>query len=263
MLIRKPPHFFREGFYRLSLLALCTSISLPANATIIEGNIKGSIYHVYIEGNRPTDPFFKHIDIGQPISADFWYEFDESNFPTTTSSDSYRGYDFGFSDMGITFHNGDQDFSPALSNRDLPLTQYRNLVEIARPALYGYFNLLAYTTHQQDAENFERLGATINFSPETLSYFNGFELVQNLSMVADQDSPLGSAEVVVFGSTADRFGIGQYYDATLFISFNEFTVGIREPASVAEPSPLPVIVIALIMLGLRKHLRRSIYITAG
>lgn len=248
MLSDKQSHFFRDHLKQLIFIFLIVpaSLSIPANAIIIEGHIKGAITYVSIEGNRAETPFFNLADIGKPISADFWYEFDESNFIPTESSEYYQGYDFGFLDMNIVFHLGTESFSAKIPTRNMPLTHYRNFVAIVRTPNFSYFDLFAYTEYSASYLDSELRTIDIIFNTETMGYFNEFNLIQNLSMTASENSHFGDFELMEFGSNEFRL-----YDTKLYGTFNEFTIGVRDSTSVNAPSSLGLLVIALAILGWR------------
>lgn len=238
---------FQKKITHLALLILLTFFSFTASAIVIEGTIKGVITDVISEGTKPQTAFFDLAQKGQAFSADFWYEFDENNFPPTSSSDISRKYDFGFSDMGMAFHIGTETLSlPASSN--LELFSYRNLISIFRSPDREVFTLSTDTKYMGDYFSDDIWSANIAFFDEVMRYFTDFDLIQNLSLTAQDNSILGSFDLfnygVDIGVTNGHVDHRHYYDIFVTGDFSDLTIGVRN-STVSESSSIGLMYLML------------------
>jgi hypothetical protein len=239
------------GLFAAVLFALFAAFPNPASAVLIEGKVKGVITDVFTEGNRSDGPFFDVAVVGQSYHADFWYEFDENNFPPTYAEDSFREYDFGLSAMGIVVHVGDESYSSPTSS-EFPLTHFRNMISIFRGDNFSYFNMTTYNLYSAVNPRSENRLIDINFNSATMDYFSDLDLVQNISVVATNGSSLGEMHILDYGTRdGDRYPGDLYtYDATVYGSITSFDMHVRGSV-VDEPGSLGIITLALLLMGWR------------
>lgn len=254
MLMSKQNQFLQKKtiFPVLILLGLLACVSPFAGAIVIEGNIKGVITSVAHEGEKPRTAFFDLAQEGQSISADFWYEFDENNFSPTSSSNTHRTYDFGFSDMGIVFHIGTETVSiPSRSN--LTLFSYRNLINIFRTPDSNAFTLSTDAKYMGDFFSDDIWSTSITFNHDAMSYFTDFDLIQNLSLTAPDGSIFGSFGLanygVDIGMTNGHVDHRDYYDIYVAGDFTDLTIGVRNSTTVDDSSSIGLLTISLLLLA--------------
>lgn len=239
------------GLFAAILVALFAFFPNPANAVLIEGKVKGVITDVFTEGNKSDGPFFDVAVVGQSYSADFWYEFDENNFPPTDTGDSFREYDFGFSAMGIVVHVGDESYSSTASS-EFPLTHFRNMISIFRGDNFSYFDMMTFNEYSAINPRSDNRLVNIVFPDPTMEYFSGVDLVQNISVVATVGSSLGEMRILDYGTRdGDRYpGDFYMYDATVYGNITSFDFHVRG-SEVDEPGSLRLITLALLLMGWR------------
>jgi hypothetical protein len=234
-----------------TLIILFSLLSHPANAIIIEGKVSGVITDVFTEGNRSDGAFFDVAVVGQSYHADFWYEFDENNFPPTYAKDSFREYDFGLSSMGIVVHVGNESYSSTTSS-EFPLTHFRNMINIFRGDNFSYFNMTTYNLYSAVNPRSENRLIDINFYSTTMDYFSDLDLVQDISVVATNGSSLGEMRLLDYGTRdGDRYPGDFYdYDANIYGNITSFDMQVRG-SLVDEPDSLGLIALALLLMGWR------------
>lgn len=253
MVTSKQRDFLQKKITPLVLLILLACFPFAASAIVIEGNIKGVITDVISEGAKPRTAFFDLAQVGQAFSADFWYEFDENNSPPTSSSDTHREYDFGFSDMGMVFNIGTETLTIPSSSNLTPFS-YRNLISIFRTPNNGIFNLSIDTKYVGDYFSDDIWSTHITFHDNVMSYFTDFDLIQNLSLTSQDNSIFGSFGLanygVDIGLTNGHVDHGRYYDIYVVGDFSDFTIGVRN-STVDEPSSIGLLILALLILSSR------------
>lgn len=239
------------------LLACCSLFSHSSGAIVIEGTVKGIIDEEYTEGNVPKTPFFDLTLDGQPFRADFWYEFDENNFIPTYSEDSFREYDFGIANMGITVHVAGETFS-STSPSVFPLTHFRNMIDIYRGDLYSRFRLTTYSTHSAVNPRTHNRMVDLEFYSTAMAQFSGLDLIQNVSLESLDGSALGGLLLMDYGTIeGDRYS-GDFYDfdGSVYGSINSLDIHVRT-STVDEPGAFGLLTLGLLLIGWRYHSYRS------
>ncbi|MGV8837862.1 hypothetical protein [Cellvibrio sp.] len=232
-----------------TLIVFFLLFSNPASAIIIEGKVNGLITDVFTEGNRSDGAFFDVAVAGQSFHADFWYEFDENNFPPTYAENSFREYDFSLFAMEIVVHVGDESYSSTTSS-EFPLTHFRNMISIFRGEHFSYFDMMTYTEYSSVNPRTENRLVSINFPTPAMEYFSGLDLEQNISVVATNGSSLGEMQIFDYGTRdGDRYPGDFYtYDANVYGSITSFDMHVRGSV-VDEPGSLGLIALALLLMG--------------
>lgn len=253
MLINKYSDEFNRSskFFAAMLCVLFSSFSNPACAVLIEGKITGVFDMDEPIIVKPKTPFFDVAVKGQSFSADFWYEFDENNFPPNVASNSFREYDFDFSAMSVVVHVGDESFSPNDPN-DFQLTNFRNVISIFRHEHYSHFALKNSNGYNAANPRFEERWVDISFAHDAMTHFSGLDLIQNFSIASSDGAFLGMLEVLIHGTReGDRFP-GDFYDYGAYVYGTIDSIEIRTRySSVSEPGSFALIMLALVGLGWR------------
>lgn len=232
---------------------LCVVFSFFSNsvcAIIVDGSVTGIIRSVdtYVDDGELNNSFFEAAVEGRPFSVNFWYEFDESNFPP---EDSFRQYDFDFSSIGIVAQVGGQSFS-SIDPNGAPLIHLWNAITIARNKNFSFFDLTTSSIYSgiNPSGDTRKVGFTLDSA--AMEHFSGFDLAQNVSLTSSDGTFLGDLEVRYHGSRiGDKYpGDTDDYTYELWGAINSIDMHVRS-STVDEPGSLGLIMLAFLGLGWR------------
>jgi len=249
----------------IGILAIAILFSTQTNAVIIEGAFTGNVVYANDCLDDTASPVANCTPIwndnpgGTVATGSFWYDTELAP-PDTSPAESIGNY-FTYSNTwlhamlnigGITFDISDSSIPSTQPPGDVEYILMFDNFETALDGTEKQSILMADKTTSIN-EDGDYTTQSLNISLETWEQriLNGVSLIQENKWV-DNGNLLQGASRFSFKSLNDQ----QLQVASAYISYIDFSMKIKNDASVPEPSSLPLLCFALLALIVKRKLKK-------